>query len=154
MLAVDEPIFPAGQTDGIPIGGQKRCQEPFSYPRLQRFRSPLRALGRVQAQPTMASTQLVSPNGWLRTTLCRTDVNSGSVSAALTHSTHWAGRATGSSSTSRPVLPCPDSRSHRLPHRQRSARSTKRARRAFRSTYRHTVKRWASVWTRNDLKRP
>ncbi len=103
---------------------------------------------------TVSATHLTAPNGRPRCTLCRTAASVSSASGAFTHATQLDGSATGPSLRKSSPCPLPRCRHHRLPQRQSSARATSLARRAFRSTYRHTVSRCSSVCTGKDLNRP
>ena len=78
-----------------------------------------------------------------------------SVIGRLTVSTHRSGRSARPVAQQRPSVPSsPCARTHRLPQRHSSARSTTPAVRAFRSTYRQTVQKCSSFCDREALEPP
>lgn len=95
-----------------------------------------------------------SPKGDPWRTLRRSADSSASVSGAFTCSSQPGERRMGHGDRIRCAADVPWLQRYKLLQRQSSARSTRFARRAFRSTYRQTVRKCSSSWTRNDLKRP
>ena len=134
-----------------PAWGRKRCQEPFSC-----------FLGRPCARKVLSSPsrrttwsdQNAPPKGHPRFTERRSATSSASVCGLLTSSTQSAKRRTGQADRSDLSLVLPQHQRDRLPHRHSSARRTRFARKAFRSTYRQSVKKCSSSLTGNDLNRP
>lgn len=96
--------------------------------------------------------QRIVPNGAPRFTDRLNAFNSASVSASFTQSIHFRPRGTGQSS--RVILRLRLTRCHKLDQRHASARPTRFARKALRSTYRHSVVKCSSSSTGNDLNRP
>jgi hypothetical protein len=112
---------------------------------------------RVLSRPsrmTTCSVQAGSPNGLPRVTHRRRAVNSASDCGALTWSIQLDARRTGQGDSKACSEELPRLQRQRLPHRQSSARVTRFARKALRSTYRQTVKKCSSSWTGKDLNRP
>lgn len=117
----------------------KRCQEPFWL-----FLG-LPCGRRVLSRPSRATIFLdhdSSPIGHPRLTLLRIAVNSNSLCGSLTYSIQFAVLRTGQAESNCLSLAVPIAQRQRLLHRQSSALDTKLARRALRSTYRHTVIKW------------
>jgi len=106
-----------------------RCQEPF----LSFFGRPCgRSVLSSPKRRTIWSDQRASPKGQPRSTDRRSAANSASVCGALTSCTQFAKRRRGQAAKS--SLPLLSRQRWRLPQRQSSARSTRLARRALRST--------------------
>jgi hypothetical protein len=87
-------------------------------------------------------TQLSAPNGVPRAMLRRIASSSASLCGRFTTLVQFAGRATGEAANNGQSAFGP--RAARLDHRQSSARLTKLARSAFRSTYRKTARKCSS----------
>jgi hypothetical protein len=118
-----------------------------------------RPMGRVvDSRPRRAITsacQSGRPNGWPRRMLRPIASSSAGVIGALTRSPQSLGRVTGQASrVGASGMVEPAARWARLPHFQSSARATRPARRALRSTWRQATRKWSSSWIRNDLNRP
>ena len=93
----------------------------------------------------------VAPYGRPRWTLRRSASNSLSLSARLTRSSQSSGTSNGHAAKTALSSAVPRQRLQRLDQRHSSARTTKLARSALRSTYRATAKKCSSSSTGNEL---
>jgi hypothetical protein len=98
--------------------------------------------------------QADSPNGLPRCAERRSAANSESVSASFTFATQFGKRGIGQAESNAGAGSTGCRQRHSEPQRHASARGTSLARKAFRSTYRQTVRKWLSSWTGKLLNRP
>ncbi len=106
-----------------------------------RFRPRGRIVDSRLRRRAMDSTHPSSPSGLPRWADSRTAANSASDRGVLTRSTHPVRRGSGHGDSNGGLGSGLRSQRQSEPHRHCSARSTNPARRAFRSTYRQTIKK-------------
>lgn len=159
------PPGPTGRNKGVRTGRNKggrikgvrrkqRCQESLfgSFRTLGRPRG--RSVDSRSRRRTVDSTHVSLPKGLPRLTLQRTASTSLSLSGSLTRLTQFGSLGSGHADNNLGSGSGWVVQRYNDPHRQSSARSTKSARTAFRSTYRATTKKCSSSWMGKLLNRP
>ncbi len=133
---------------------KQRCQESLfgSFRTLGRPRG--RSVDSRSRRRAVDSTHVSLPKGLPRLTLQRTASTSFSLSGSFTRLTQFGSLGSGHADNNLGSGSGWVAQRYNDPHRQSSARSTKSARTAFRSTYRATTKKCSSSWMGKLLNRP